>query len=154
MIWSIINFVVNRGVMEKPDVCKFERGLKEALPYLPNNQFQTRNPVKLMTFFLFFLFFFFNIFNTNTHTLHFITFGVLFWSFSWPAGNAFFVSMVIKCDFIAIWISQLHFKAASSRRTMLICLLLEENLRSHYTEIFWLIFAVIPNVLLSLIIFE
>ena len=54
--------------MEKPDVCKFERGLKEALPYLPNNQFQTRNPVKLMTFFLFFLFFLKYIQHKYTHS--------------------------------------------------------------------------------------
>ena len=59
--------------MEKPDVCKFERGLKEALPYLPNNQFQTRNPVKLMTFFLFFLFFFFLIYSTQIHTLYILS---------------------------------------------------------------------------------
>lgn len=58
--------------MEKTDVCKFERGLKEALPYLPNNQFQTRNPVKLMTFVLFFSFFFL-IYSTQIHTLYILS---------------------------------------------------------------------------------
>ena len=85
--------------MEKPDVCKFERGLKEALPYLPNNQFQTRNPVKLMTFFLFFLFFFL-IYSTQIHTLYILS--LLVYCFEVFRDLFFVVSMVIKCDFIAI----------------------------------------------------